>query len=50
MLEKLIIGAIVVAALIYTVRRMVRSGKAPSCGCGCSSCGASPADKDKCGR
>ena len=48
MLEKLIIGAIVVAALIYTVRRMLRSGKSASCGCGCSSCGSS--EKDKCGQ
>ncbi|MDQ7832944.1 MAG: FeoB-associated Cys-rich membrane protein [Desulfovibrionaceae bacterium] len=50
MWEKLIIAAIVVAALAYTIRRMVRTGKSPSCGCGCSSCGASPAEKDKCGQ
>lgn len=50
MWEKLIIAAIVVAALVYTIRRMARSGKSPSCGCGCSSCGVAPSDKDKCGQ
>jgi hypothetical protein len=48
MWEKLLIAGIVVAALAYMVRRMVRTGKSPSCGCGCSSCGSS--EKDKCGQ
>ncbi|QLA17531.1 FeoB-associated Cys-rich membrane protein [Desulfolutivibrio sulfoxidireducens] len=49
MWEKLLVVAIVLAAVVYTVRRMIRSGKTSSCGCGCSSCGASPSRKDKCG-
>ncbi|MFZ5812044.1 MAG: FeoB-associated Cys-rich membrane protein [Thermodesulfobacteriota bacterium] len=49
MWEKLIVLAIVLAAVVYTVRRMIRTGKKSSCGCGCSSCSIAPAEKKKCG-
>ncbi len=49
MWEKVIVLAIVLAAVVYTVRRMIRAGKRSACGCGCSSCPATPAEKEKCG-
>ncbi len=53
MIENAIVAGIVVVAAAYLLRRHLKKGSQPSCGCGCSGCGVagscSGADKaDQC--
>ena len=50
MSETLIVAGIVAIAAIYLLRRFLKKGAQPSCGCGCTGCGqassCSGADQD----
>ena len=38
MIANLVIGAIILAALFFAVRSVIKQNKKGGCGCGCSAC------------